>query len=112
MWGFTTFKQLQIDTSDILKVLQDNEENRNQYLILLGLSKCEERSSSPYWTPVNSFTNGASIWTINRVWRSSPTEGKKFFTSPLWVSAIASLRPEIDGPDPEGIYRLVQSLHR
>lgn len=39
MRRFTTFKQLQIDTSNILKVLQDNEENGNQYLVLLGLSK-------------------------------------------------------------------------
>ncbi|KAJ5123223.1 hypothetical protein N7448_009320 [Penicillium atrosanguineum] len=39
MRSFTTFKQLQIDTSNILKVLQDNEENGNQYLVLLGLSK-------------------------------------------------------------------------
>lgn len=39
MRSFTTFKQLQIDASNILKALQDNENDGNQYLLLLGLSK-------------------------------------------------------------------------
>jgi hypothetical protein len=39
MRSFTTFEKLQSDTSNILKLLQDNEENGNQYLVLLGLSK-------------------------------------------------------------------------
>jgi hypothetical protein len=39
MRTFITFKQLQTDTSNILKVLQDNENDGNQYLVLLGLSK-------------------------------------------------------------------------